>query len=155
MGGYAGLQRSILYLHGRTIVDAQPPRMLQDSCDGLVPFPELNGRRDRKAQKFEPRCGRDHGLSFESSPDAHQKRRHVSRRSRLPRYAGQGPHSDPGSLDSRLRIRLESRRTEFRRDIPFLPRVSVVPSLARFGDGSPRRNFPPKLFSGDRGNGPA
>jgi len=27
------------------IADAQPPRMLQDNCDGLVPFSELNGKR--------------------------------------------------------------------------------------------------------------
>jgi hypothetical protein len=30
-------------LHGRAIIDAQPPRVLQDHCDGLAPFSELNG----------------------------------------------------------------------------------------------------------------
>jgi hypothetical protein len=44
-GGYTGLKQQVAYLHGRTVVDFQPPRLAMDHCDGLVLFPELNGKR--------------------------------------------------------------------------------------------------------------
>jgi hypothetical protein len=46
---YAGWRPTVLYLHGRANIDAQPPRVLQDNCDGLVPFSELNGLADAAA----------------------------------------------------------------------------------------------------------
>jgi hypothetical protein len=45
LGGYTGLKQNIVYLSGGTVVDFRLPRIAIDRCEGLVPFPELSGKR--------------------------------------------------------------------------------------------------------------